>query len=62
MHTNNTLVSCMNALSHRFGVGQDDVYLASTPVGHMTGYVAVVLIGLRNGGKVVLQDFLWQKF
>ena len=57
MHTNNTLVSCMNALSHRFGVGQDDVYLASTPVGHMTGYVAVVLIGLRNGGKVVLQDF-----
>ena len=57
MHTSNTLVSCMNALSHRFGVGDQDVYLASTPVGHMTGYVAVVLIGLRNGGKVVLQDF-----
>ena len=57
MHTSNTLVSCMNALSHRFGVGNQDVYLASTPVGHMTGYVAVVLIGLRNGGKVVLQDF-----
>jgi cyclohexanecarboxylate-CoA ligase len=57
IHTSNTLVSCMNALSHRFGVGDQDVYLASTPVGHMTGYVAVVLIGLRNGGKVVLQDF-----
>lgn len=57
MHTSNTLVACMNALSHRFEVGSDDVYLASTPVGHMTGYVAVVLIGLRNGGKVVMQDF-----
>ena len=59
MHSSNTLVSCMNALSGRFGVGSDDVYLASTPVGHMTGYVAVVLIGLRNGGTVVLQDF-WE--
>lgn len=59
VHTSNTLVSCMNALSGRFGVGRDDVYLASTPVGHMTGYVAVVLIGLRNGGTVVLQDF-WE--
>jgi cyclohexanecarboxylate-CoA ligase len=59
MHTSNTLVSCMNALSNRFGVGADDVYLASTPVGHMTGYVAVVLIGLRNCGTVVLQDY-WE--
>lgn len=59
MHTSNTLVACMNALSHRFGVNDQDVYLASTPVGHMTGYVAVVLIGLRNGGRVVLQDF-WE--
>jgi len=57
MHTGNTLVSCMNALSGRFGVGVDDVYLASTPVGHMTGYVAVVLLGLRQGGTVVMQDF-----
>lgn len=59
MHSSNTLVSCMNALSGRFGVGCDDIYLASTPVGHMTGYVAVVLIGLRNAGTVVLQDF-WE--
>lgn len=59
MHTSNTLVACMNALSGRFGLGADDVYLASTPVGHMTGYVAVVLIGLRQGGTVVLQDF-WE--
>jgi cyclohexanecarboxylate-CoA ligase len=57
MHTSNTLVACMNALSGRFGLGGNDVYLASTPVGHMTGYVAVVLIGLRQGGSVVLQDF-----
>lgn len=59
MHTSNTLVACMNALGGRFGLGGDDTYLASTPMGHMTGYVAVVLIGLRNGGTVVLQD-LWE--
>lgn len=57
MHTTNTLVACMNALSGRFGLGGDDIYLASTPVGHMTGYVAVVLIGLRQCGTVVMQDF-----
>ena len=56
MHSNNTLIACMNALSGRFGLRSDDVFLASTPVGHMTGYVAVVLIGLRQGGTVVLQD------
>jgi cyclohexanecarboxylate-CoA ligase len=59
MHTSNTLVACMNALSGRFGLDGKDVYLASTPVGHMTGYLAVVLIGLRQGGTVVLQD-LWE--
>lgn len=59
MHSSNTLVACMNALSGRFGLNADDVFLASTPVGHMTGYVAVVLIGLRQGGTVVLQDF-WE--
>lgn len=58
MHTSNTLVACMNALGGRFGLGSTDTYLASTPVGHMTGYVAVVLLGLRQGGTVVLQD-LW---
>jgi cyclohexanecarboxylate-CoA ligase len=56
MHSNNTLIACMNALSGRFGLHSDDVFLASTPVGHMTGYVAVVLIGLRQGGTVILQD------
>lgn len=59
MHSSNTLMACMSALSERFGVGADDVYLASTPVGHTTGHVAVVLIGLRQGGTVVLQD-LWE--
>lgn len=59
MHSSNTLVACMNALSHRFDLTEDDVFLASTPVGHMTGYVAVVLIGLRQGGTVILQD-VWE--
>lgn len=59
MHSSNTMMACMHALSTRFGVGADDVYLASTPVGHTTGHVAVVLIGLRQGGTVVMQD-LWE--
>lgn len=59
MHSSNTMMACMTALSDRFGIGADDVYLASTPVGHTTGYVAVVLIGLRQGGTVVLQD-VWE--
>ncbi|MCW5652122.1 AMP-binding protein [Hydrogenophaga sp.] len=58
MHSSNTMMACMHALSTRFGIGADDVYLASTPVGHTTGHVAVVLIGLRQGGTVVMQD-LW---
>jgi cyclohexanecarboxylate-CoA ligase len=59
MHSSNTLVACMNALSGRFGLTEDDVFMASTPVGHMTGYVAAVLIGLRQGGTVILQD-VWE--
>jgi len=58
MHTTNTLVACNNALAGRFGLASDDVMLACSPLGHMTGYAAVMMLGLRLGSTVVLQD-IW---
>ena len=59
MHTSNTLVACNNALAGRFGLAADDVLLACSPLGHMTGYAAVMMLGLRLGATVVLQD-VWE--
>lgn len=56
MHSSNTLVACANSLSGRFGLGSDDVLLTCSPMGHMTGYAAGVLLGIRLGATVVLQD------
>ena len=59
MHTCNTLIACNNSLAGRFGLTADDVLLACSPLGHMTGYAAVLLLGLRLGATVVLQD-IWE--
>ena len=59
MHTTNTLVACDNAIAGRFGLVSDDVLLACSPLGHMTGYAAVMMIGIRLGATVVLQD-VWE--
>ena len=59
MHSPNTLVACHNALAGRFGLQADDVLLGCSPLGHMTGYAAVLMLGLRLGATVVLQD-LWE--
>ncbi len=59
MHNSNTLVACNNALAGRFGLTPDDVLLGCSPLGHMTGYAAVMCLGLRLGGTVVLQD-IWE--
>ena len=58
MHTSNTLLACNRALSERFGLTTDDVLLACSPVGHMTGYAAVMMLGVYLGATVVLQD-IW---
>jgi cyclohexanecarboxylate-CoA ligase len=58
MHTENTFMACNNALAGRFGLHGDDVLLACSPLGHMTGYAAVMLLALRLGATVVLQD-IW---
>jgi len=59
MHDSNRLVACNNSLAGRFGLTAEDVLLGCSPLGHMTGYAAVLLLGLRLGGTVVLQD-LWE--
>ena len=59
MHSLNTLVACHNALAGRFGLQADDVLLGCSPLGHMTGYAAVLMLGLRLGATVVLQD-IWE--
>ncbi len=56
MHSSNTLLACLNALRGRFGLAPDDVLLCATPVGHMTGYAAVMMLAIRLGGTMVLQD------
>ncbi len=59
MHSCNTLLACCRALSGRFGLTADDVLLACSPLGHMTGYAAVMVLGQYLGATVVLQD-VWE--
>ena len=59
MHSCNTLLACNTALAERFGLMSDDVLLACSPVGHMTGYAAVLVLGVYLGSTVVLQD-IWE--
>ena len=59
MHDSNTLVACNNSLAGRFGLKPDDVLLGCSPLGHMTGYAAVMCLSLRLGGTIVLQD-IWE--
>ena len=59
MHTSNSLIACCKALSGRFGLDSSDVLLVSSPVGHMTGYAAIVLLSVYLGGTMILQD-VWE--
>lgn len=59
MHSHNTLLACNRALAGRFGLTADDVMLACSPLGHMTGYAAIMLLGFSLGSTVVLQD-VWE--
>lgn len=59
MHSHNTMLACNRSLAGRFGLDGDDVLLACSPLGHMTGYAAVMLLGISLGATVVLQD-VWE--
>jgi cyclohexanecarboxylate-CoA ligase len=56
MHCLNTLMACNVALAGRFGLGADDTMLVCSPLGHMTGFAAGMLLGLKIGASVIFQD------
>jgi len=56
MHSANTLVAGLEALHSGFGLADDDVMLCASPMGHMTGYLAIALQAIHAGGTLVLQD------
>jgi cyclohexanecarboxylate-CoA ligase len=59
MHTMNTLMACNEGLAKRFGLNSDDILLVCSPLGHMTGYAAGMMLGIRLGSTIVLQD-IWE--
>lgn len=59
IHTSNSLVGCNKALTERFGLDASDVLLVASPVGHMTGFAAIVLLSVYLGGTMILQD-VWE--
>lgn len=59
IHTSNSLVGCCKALTQRFGLHDHEVLLVASPVAHMTGYAAVVLLSVYLTGTMVLQD-VWE--
>jgi cyclohexanecarboxylate-CoA ligase len=59
MHCLNTLMACDVALAERFGLDGSDTMLVCSPVGHMTGFAAGMLLGFKIGATVVFQD-VWE--
>lgn len=59
MHCLNTLMGCCIGLAGRFGLDASDTMLVCSPLGHMTGFAAGMLLGLKIGATVVFQD-VWE--
>jgi cyclohexanecarboxylate-CoA ligase len=59
MHCLNTLMACNIALAGRFGLDEIDTMLVCSPLGHMTGFAAGMLLGLKIGASVIFQD-VWE--
>ena len=56
MHCLNTLMACNVALAGRFGLDESDTMLVCSPLGHMTGFAAGMLLGFKIGATVIFQD------
>ena len=59
MHCLNTLMACNVGLAERFGLDENDTMLVCSPLGHMTGFAAGMLLGLKIGATVIFQD-VWE--
>ena len=51
MHCLNTLMACNIALADRFGLDATDTMLVCSPLGHMTGFAAGMLLGFKIGAR-----------
>lgn len=58
MHCLNTLMACCIGLGGRFRLDADDVMMVCSPLGHMLGFAAGMLLGLKIGATVIFQD-IW---
>jgi cyclohexanecarboxylate-CoA ligase len=56
MHTSNTLGCCVDNIIRRGDLTSDDVILVSAPIGHMIGFAASLLLSIRLGATMVLQE------
>lgn len=59
MHCLNALMACCIGLGRRFGLNANDTMLVCSPLGHMTGFAAGMMLGLKIGASVVFQD-IWE--
>jgi cyclohexanecarboxylate-CoA ligase len=59
MHCLNTLMACNVALAGRFQLDSGDTMLVCSPLGHMTGFAAGMLLGFKIGASVIFQD-VWE--
>jgi cyclohexanecarboxylate-CoA ligase len=59
MHCLHTLMGCCIGLAGRFGLNANDTMLVCSPLGHMTGFAAGMLLGLKIGATVIFQD-IWE--
>ena len=59
MHCLNTLMACNISLADRFKLDGGDKLLVCSPLGHMTGLAAGMLLGLKIGATVIFQD-IWE--
>ena len=59
MHTSNSMGACLQAISSRFGLVTDEVLHGASPLGHMTGYAAIMMLSVYLGATLVLQD-VWE--
>jgi len=55
-HTVNTLINAGKSITERAGLSDKDVILVGSPLGHMLGLAAGMLLATYNGATMVLQE------
>lgn len=58
LHSSNTLLSILQQYAKRLGLGDDDVILMASPMGHQAGFMYGLMMSPMLGAKLVMQD-IW---